>query len=63
MSVGVQIRQAETQRPGQVMHKALGLMLVEAQERDTMDQKVFEIFVTPSYHIRSAQRAFARRFL
>jgi hypothetical protein len=63
MIAGVQIRQAETQTPTRAEHKALGTGLVEVRERVATDQTVSRIFITPSYHIRSAQRAFYEAIL
>jgi hypothetical protein len=61
ISVGVQIRQAETQKPITTGTQGVRVDIMDAQQRDVMDPEVPGNIVTLSYHIRSAARLSPRR--
>ncbi|EOA91785.1 uncharacterized protein SETTUDRAFT_170584 [Exserohilum turcica Et28A] len=51
MMVGVPIRQAETQRPPQLQHKALGQTLWMPANATWRSEEFPGVFITSSYHI------------
>ena len=61
ISAGVQIRQAETQKPIATGTQGVRVEILDARQRDVMEPKVPGNVVTLTYHIRSAARLPPRR--